>query len=483
MDWRILSTSFPRLIIRHQKKLGLKVSLAWYFIACVEYGTIDTSELAELTGLSISTIRDLKAQAKAAGWVDDHDGLNPFLMILSDLESQAIIAGTNSPMNLFFNSLGTWEQVMVLDQFSCRICNKKWTSECEVGFKVVKVAVGDTFHSSRVVLCKHCLDKAKESEWQKRFSLYLKHRDDRLKDRDNSYLSDFEDEIIRKIRDKKNENVNSFQAGAAEKEFIHNVVDTTKGSKRVEVAEVEPPPPLINPPYNNKCENVFVDNEKTSPANQKQVSDLQGEDGLCPPRVIPPKKRSKKSIKPENEEPVEEMTSSDTPEKPNKEKKERTAKKWSELIKQIETLEPEHWNTSHKLCYFEKEREKIYRFSGEHSRKESYPEKNQHITAIEDVLGCDIHEFIKFVPWIMQSWSKFWFGKDGFPTLRNVKTHLDDLIGEYRSSDVRENLAIKASGVCHVGVLEAPETIDITPEEMAAQEAKRLKIREEIDAL
>ena len=489
MDWTILSTSFTRLIIRHQKQLGINAVQAWYLMSCIEYTTTHTPDIAEFTGISQSTIRDLKHQVKAAGWMDENEGLEPLLVQLSDLEKQPMVAGVVSSDNLFFDNLGAWEQVMVLDGFTCRVCNYKWEPDCVRGFGVKKVVSsdsGDTFHNSRVVLCDHCIEEAKREEPKKRLAMYLKGREDRLKDRENSYLTDLEDKNLKKIRAKKGESTKSVPAVPAENKIGKNIVITKDMPEKADVSEPEKKSPPTPPPFKKLIGEETEDvNKRQDPSNQKQASDSKGWDEQSSPTVMPPIKRSKKSITPDKEGEPCEMDSSEAPlAKPPKDrgkKAEDARERWAKNLEKLETTPHEYWDTKMMRHYFEHERFKVFHYSGSDSKKITMPEKDKHINAIEAVLNYDIEEYIKFIPWVMKNWQSFWFGQDGFPSFRNVIAHLDDLMGEYKSGHIRENLAIKASGVSHVGVLEAPEKIELSQEELDEKEAERQRIKKEMD--
>lgn len=444
MDYLKILKLPSETLMEVQRQLNLNLSQIGYIHAYLFHRTDNLTELAEYTGVPRSTLRDTKQSLIDAGLLDKDRGILPLLDAIQ--HARTVTHQGQNASNDLFSALTSYEQILVLDQFMCRVCNKTREANPGCKYSIRKVAEGENVFESRAVICSECAKRLDEEVVKENLEIWIRARRNWLEDREGTFLTDLEQDIISRIRSKNSDGVSPLTTPSTRKNF--NNTNTELNSE-----------PSVG--------RLFPSEKGGEPPGSPQVSG----------------KKSKKSISSDDEEDVGglESASEPTKHKPPKKKIGRKAElakqRYEARVKHIEKTPPEEWTTMDLQLYFNEKIKKAFGFS---SKGLSASEKNKHTDTILN--GCaDVEECLKFFDWVVVHWFEFWFADDkGPPTMRDIASRFEKLYGAFKDKgQARAIMAREGSVATHIEGDGVEIKTDFTPE----QEKKREKSIQNLEKL
>ena len=409
------------LLMKHQASLGLSWQQLGFIRACFIYKTVSPASLESHTGLAASTIKGIRKQLLNIGFLTKEYSFEPLVDKLVDLECKIDIYDGQT---LAYDTLSVYEKVMVLDNFTCRICNEnRWEEGTSLKFNIRRVVESGEMFISRIVVCNKCewknLSKAKTEMLQKSFTTRLETR---IPLYEGNHLSAEEDRIIRASRDRKNS-----QNGGTES------VPTNKPELVTTNADSESPPYV--PPSSINTKKLFKSNSievSGSVKTQNQAS------GASPPPLLVMKKKGIAAS--EDDESATPLEKSSSPGKQKSNRKPTKATKQAELgkkrfenrLKSMRETAIQDWTLDNCMMYFIVKRNEEFGFFAD---KENIAENNKHLKVLINTTGGP-KEFKAFIDWVMDYWNEFWFNDDKAPRLRTIKGNLDDVYGRFKAGKI-----------------------------------------------
>ena len=426
-----------------QKQLSLTANQIWYIATYWATPAEGDTELSEITGVPRTTIRDIRQSLADAGLFNERDGFTPLIARMAELRGERVAIQPMHPPTPPFESLDAYEQLLVLDQFTCRICFNKWNmnGSCGTGFRIRKVADGESVFASRAIICNDCTPALNDQNILDRLRLYLRHRSERLNSLSGHALTDLEYSCIMKIRAKK-----AGSNPAAELSVATNseLVTTNSPADKLDAISDERasgltresayvPDEVFRDNRVPRAEHDTVNSGIALLSEAKTASESNGE-----PRAAASLGRGgkKKSISSAEEEPTEELENADVP-KCHDVVRERKASKRAQAIleknakrlEKIRDIPYEEWTAHDMTIYFW---DKHYRKYGYAQNKEAVTERQKHVNDMLLSLEGSVAEFIKFTNWVMDNWHTLWFAHDDTtPTTRNVSSRMGDIMPVY----------------------------------------------------
>lgn len=478
-------------IIRLQKRLGISPQQVWFIMACSALENPNDTMLSEYTGVPRTSIRDIRKSLIDSGLMDEEWGLEGLF--------EAIVTGQGdsiNPGNESFDSLTPHEKLMVLDQFECRVCHVKWRPDGPVRFRVGRLTKGEML-STRVVVCEKCIGHLKDPDVLVRMGHYLRGREERLKDRQMTCLSNLEQENIATIRARAQDpSLGKMPSCSATPSnitgFVTELVITNGKLVKTSKPPLTIPPSLFTqiPSLSNKKNNIrAIDSlcglvvpresagasarmrargprpslEKLQTETQDQESQTgtaksgQNGDGAAKYAVeeylrVPSEKR-RGGIRPEDEDQDDGLIKSDKPiavERKLKDvrmakRREESKRRYAERIEFLSGCNEEsEWKGGDYAKWFGHE---FHRKHGYFYDGENIAERNKHANLIAETVE-NLDEYKRFVAWVMDKWYDFWWSDETTkPTSRNVASRLGELLAVFRDGGAYESLKSKAEGV------------------------------------